>query len=392
MNGVRKSGTSEVPIENEPRRAAIRPGEDRRLLQRMGPVSLGVSLPRAWVERHTLRLGSTVRVRPADDGSIRIEPVEGPSEGRECRIEVEPAEPPEHLFRRLVGAYLAGASRFELVEAEGISPGTRGILRLFTGRTLRPEIVSESATRIELIEPSDPLAAARPGQIARMGARVQALQESAIGRLAPSVELSATPMETQDDEIDRQAWYLERTLARWAREGIPPPSEFARYGLLGGFTIVRSLERIADHAVEAGGIGEALAGRSVPAALRTQLTQLEAEAHRHLGMVLAALATPDAGRANELLDLGAALRATVAALTERIGSAAGEPIGPAAAALLARLLHAIDRSIAYAQDIAEVILATPGALGPAAAGAVSGTPFPVHRPLAGTTDTKEENP
>jgi hypothetical protein len=72
----------------------------------------------------------------------------------------------------------------------------------------------------------------------------------------------------------------------------------------------------------------------------------------HLEGVLQA---PDAATANDLLDLGEALQASGRALADRLLPAVGGgTMPPATAAAVTRVLESIGRTVAYAQDIAQV--------------------------------------
>src|SRR4029077_18764708 len=85
-----------------------------RKLQRMGAVTLGVSLPREWVGQRGLAVGSTIRLTARPDGSlVLLERLPVP-EVRRASWVVDRRATSEHLFRDLIGAYLTGASEFDL--------------------------------------------------------------------------------------------------------------------------------------------------------------------------------------------------------------------------------------------------------------------------------------
>ncbi|MHB8351905.1 MAG: PhoU domain-containing protein [Thermoplasmata archaeon] len=338
--------------------------ESTRSLQRMGPVSLGVSLPRAWVAGHGLRVGSPVRLRPLPDGSLRVGAAGSEAAEGRVVIEVGSAALPEHLFRELLGAYLGGAVEFEVHEADGLSAATQAVLRTFVRRTIQPEVVAEDARTAHLRDVSRSNPVPLPRLVARMGELVRALQEDAgrsfrSGPAAPPLDLAE-----RDDEVDRQGWFIERILVRTGAEtaadpGAGSPSEGP--GPLGYFIIARSLERIADHAVTIAEVGGQLAEMSPPEEQLRLIEQFHGQARQHLASALELLRSSDRRRANELLDLGEALHATYRALDDRLFPPAGPSgVGPTQAALLARLLQSVDRSVAYAQDLTEVALTQGG--------------------------------
>jgi hypothetical protein len=154
--------------------------------------------------------------------------------------------------------------------------------------------------------------------------------------------------ERRDDEIDREAWYIQRLAAIRIGEG----SDGGR--VLGTWTVARSLERIADHATLLGDEGRRLVDLPQGSAPLTSLKQFHQQAMAHLVGVLAAR---DGATANDLLDMGEALLASGRSLSDRLLPAVnGRTMPPATAAAVARVLESIGRTIAYAQDIAQVVL------------------------------------
>ncbi len=257
-------------------------------------------------------------------------------------------ELPEHLFRRLLGAYLAGAREFVVRERPTLRAPTRDVVRTFCRRTRQPEIVSDEGNLVRLHD----LAYQNPipfeQRIARMGRLVLDFHREAIdgwNRL-PLGEDEA--WERRDDEIDREAWYLQRLVSVRIASGEAGPE------LLGYLTIGRSLERIADHAVVIGEAGRRLIDLPQGSGPTVSLHQFHAQAMEHLEGVLSA---PDGAVANDLLDMGEALLASGRSLADRLLPAVnGASIPPATAAAVGRILESIGRTIAYAQDIGQVAL------------------------------------
>lgn len=329
-----------------------------RILQRMGPVSLGVSVPRAWVERHELHVGSPVQMRIASDGSLRLRTRDGarPAD-RRLDVAVSSGLHPEHLFRRLLGGYLSGAVEFEIHETGAISASTRNVVRSFTRRTIQPEIVSEEKALLRLQDVSDSNPIPLSKLVGRMGQLVLALHLDA-GQSWGRLKIGDVPAwEARDDEVDRQAWFIERSAVRMLDGDGASESVLGGIGPLGWWTVARSLERIADHAVRIGEVGGRLSESAVPPQYLTSLGQFHNQALAHLTAVLEALAEESAARANELLDTGEALHAMGRTLSERLfSSTSAAAVPPSSAIALGQILDSIGRTTAYAQDIAQVAL------------------------------------
>jgi hypothetical protein len=260
-------------------------------------------------------------------------------------LAVGSGEPPEHLFRHLLSAYLSGARSFEVVERPRITPRTRQVVEEFCRRTRQPEIVRGQGSVLEVVDldVGDPAAFDR--RLGELGERVAAFHEEATASWADLPFGDDGQWDRKDDDIDREAWYLERALALGRAGGSSGTAAAAAW------TVVRSLERIADHAVTLGEVGPRLADLREEEGLLRELRQFHRQAMGHLREVLG---SADGRRSNELLDVGEALIAGGQALAERLLPAVGDgSMTPASAAAVARALEAIRRTVAYSQDIAQ---------------------------------------
>ncbi len=281
------------------------------------------------------------------DRSPRTRP--GPADrGPTATIPVRRGEPPEHLFRRLLGAYLAGAREFVLLERPTISGRTRDVVRTFCRRTRQPEIISDEGGLLRLrdLAYESPIPLAQ--RVGRMGRMVIEFHRAAVESWGHLPFGEDGQWEARDDEIDREAWYLQRLAAIQIDAG----TDGTR--VLGPWTVARSLERVADHAAILAEAGRRLVDLPAGSATVVSLRQFHAQAMEHLEGVLAAT---DEGTANDLLDMGEALAASGRSIADRLlPSAGGGATPPATAAAVARILESIGRTIAYAQDIAQVVL------------------------------------
>jgi phosphate uptake regulator len=273
---------------------------------------------------------------PAPPGPVRSAAV----------VEVDPAEPAEHLFRRLLSSYLGGVAAVEVVEVPRLSSSTREVVRAFCRRTRGPEVVADDGRTLTVADLEPAGTGSLDARLAELGHRVLAFHREAVESWSRLPLGADARWSERDDEIDRDAWYLERCLARaegGSRRSSPPVTT--------AWTIARSLERIGDHAVTLGEVGPRLAEFGPSATPVRELRQFHAQAMAHLAAVLDAR---DAAGANELLDVGEALVASGRVLTERLLPAVGDGVmAPATAAAVARALEAVSRTVAYSQDIAQ---------------------------------------
>lgn len=316
----------------------------------MGAVTTGVSLPREWVGRHQLRAGSPVYLEALEDGSLLVRGRAAGEEPRVADVVRRKGSPPEHLFRCLVSAYLDGAQEFRVREPGGLSPDTRAVASLFSRRTIHPEIVSDEPDRIVLKD------VARGGDLdlvpilRRMHQVVLRLHEEAGASLRGGSRAPRVDWGGRDDDVDRHAWLVERVLS------LRSPSRGSGFhGPLASIpravVLVRSLERAADHAVLLADYGARWSDTSPSPEVLQSVARFHDQARGLLDKAFPAALNGDPDAANDLIDSGEALHAQYRTLLrlateDRAGSEAGR-------VELALVLSSIDRSVAYAQDIAE---------------------------------------
>ncbi len=301
------------------------------------------------------REATTLRER---DGSERARDatVRGAGAQLSCTVAVAEGAPPEHLFRQLVAAHLAGAGRIVLEEPHGLSNETRAIAATFQRRSGLYNRIAE-APGVLLLEEGEPRSGEPPEDLLeRMFATARDMQRAAGARLGPEPRGELRELDRLDDEVDRDAWLVERALTRQldaarARD----PSGGAEADPLSPLLVARALERVADHAVTLGENAERLSECPVPEPVVAALRAYHGQALDYLASAFEVALAPEVDRANELIDTGEALLAAHATLTERFLVRAETPgLSPIAAAGLGLVLRSIDRTVAYAQDIAQV--------------------------------------
>jgi len=284
--------------------------------------------------------------RPAPQGAGTAPLEVGPV----AHLAIDRAEPPEHLFRRLLSAYLAGARGFELVERPRLSLRTRDVVREFCRRTRRPELTRDDGSRLLLVAQGPGGMPEVEQALLRLGAEVVHFHREALESWERLPLRDDGAWERRDDDIDREAWYLERSITLQE----PPPRERARAEMT-AWTIARSLERIGDHAVTLGEVGPRLAELGSETSPVRDLRQVHRQAMAHLEEVLREATDP--ARVNDLLDVGEALLEGCRARSEHVLPAVSDgTMSPAAAAAVSRAFEAIARTIAYSQDIAQAYL------------------------------------
>lgn len=99
-----------------------------RLVQRSGPTTLVVSLPKSWVEKEGVRPGQAVAWVAGEDGELRLLPPERPAhhaEPRTFHVRASHLASPETAQRLLLSAYVLGYDRIRIEDAHGIDDEVR---------------------------------------------------------------------------------------------------------------------------------------------------------------------------------------------------------------------------------------------------------------------------
>lgn len=267
---------------------------------------------------------------------------------RAFRLETDREEHAEHLFRRLLGAYLNGAEWVEVLEPPRLSAGTRTVARELVRRTRGFRIAEETNETLRLEGVEEPSTVSVAGHLWHLGDLVTAAHRAAVGSWEQLPLYDDGRWQDADDRVDREVWHLQRLLA--SGRGRDP------WGLptVASWTIALALERIADQALILGRAGDSLAELGVRHEKVLALRQLHRQALEHLEAVVR-IAHPSRG--NELLDVGEALLISGDAIEEGLlPLVASGRVSPAAALAFDRALGALRATVGGSQEIGHIIL------------------------------------
>jgi phosphate uptake regulator len=273
-------------------------------------------------------------------------------------IMIHPGAPPEHTFRRLIGGYLGGATKVEVSASKEFDADIRHALKEFRRRTSKLEVVSEqpNSQTMQDIERGDQLGI--PQLVRRMFQLTLDIQREAAASWFPREGTPPRSLVYVDDEVDKVAWRVQRTLLRTllldpTKATMAPSAAEEVFFLM----IARSLERISDHAAKLAEEGGQLATAAPPANVLKAISDL----HRQvLGMLEASedlVENPDSDRANEIIDTADAVHSGKAVLMERFFvPKQGVHLSPRILVSATLILDSIDRIASYVADIAEVAI------------------------------------
>ncbi len=324
-----------------------------RRIQKTGGSTFIVSLPKNWVVSRGLGSGDVLYFRPSADGSLSVYPEEvGVVEGVRRVVEVSNEMESEHLVRRLIAEYIAGASLLEIRTPGRMSARTRDVIRGFTQRMIGPEILEETAESVILqdVVGANPLPL--PSVIRRMHQMVRAMQSDAMAAFRAGDPSIARDVIERDWEVDRLHWFLEKQVMSALRDArlllsldltLPDCSMY--------LLVSRVLERIADHAVRIAETVTILEKERTPAEILTELERMSQQAAQALADALDSLDRRDVETANAVLDAAERLQKDRSAVLRKVTTKSGR-----LAVGLAYVLESLERSAFYAGDLAEIAI------------------------------------
>ena len=228
--------------------------EEIRKIQFSGKSSYTLALPKKWVEEMGLGSGDRVRVGRQDSKSLLITVGDSPtlrSKG-EITMDVSSNDSPGFIIRKLVSIYLSG---YNLINARAKTGRLSSIQRdamkkLVRSKFVGTEIIEDSSEGISLQVLLNPSELTVENALRRMFLIATSMHREAMTALLEFNKESAKEISNTDDEVDRFGLYAIRQL-KFAVESDTASDIVGletRRDSLGYRVVVKSLERIADHA------------------------------------------------------------------------------------------------------------------------------------------------
>ena len=333
-------------------------GDELRKLQVTGGSTFIVSLPKAWVEQMGLQRGSVVKISQTDDMTLRLAPqgAETTDSQRKVIITPTPEDTPERIVRRVVSAYLMGYNIIQLRSKEmRLDSSQKFQVKDFTRKKLvGTEILSDLPTDLTLQVLLSYAELSVKDALRRMGIIAAAMHRDSIVALGMDETHLAREIVAMDDEVDRFNLYIIRLLKVAVTDGhilkesgLKSPRECLGYRL-----ITKSVERMADHAVNIAQNRLALTLTVVEEDLLKDITELSEFALEIFENAMGSVFNQDYEDADAVLDLAMKTREMEAELLHKIVKQAAPEEVPA----LRLIVESISRTAEYGADIAETVL------------------------------------
>jgi len=230
--------------------------EEARKIQFSGRSSYMIALPKRWVDEIGLKAGDQVLVIRQTNSSLLIVPKGlAPLKSKgEVTVYVSPADSAGSLVRKLVSLYLIAYSLIHVKSTEGKLTSTQrdtvkeAVRRNFVGTEVIADSIDGITIQVLLGFPELSVENA----LRRMFLITASMHRDAVRALGELDQDAAQGVMKTDDEVDRFSLYAIRQLKvavendRVLREmGLTTPRDCLGYRL-----IVKSVERVADHATK----------------------------------------------------------------------------------------------------------------------------------------------
>jgi len=222
---------------------------ETRKIQLTGESTLTVSLPKKWAEKMKLGAGTTVALVPQSDGTILVDPrIEERRAPRKKTLQAL-NEPPDALFRKLVGAYICSFNVIEVKGSRPLNAQVKAVIRDFRSKVIGFEVVDESANSITLQDLFDSVDMPPKKVLRRMCMMVERMFGDAGAALLRGDTALAADVILRDNEVDRLCWLVSKQyLAILHDLGYAEKLGVTLEECLQYQIVAKLLERIADHA------------------------------------------------------------------------------------------------------------------------------------------------
>lgn len=331
-----------------------RTSETRRV-QLTGGSTLVVSLPSDWARGVGLKAKDEVHMVPQTDMSLLVIPGTREEKIPERIIEISQKEDEDEILRQFIAFYVSGFDVIRLKFKTQL-PELRSQLKAhIRHKLIGVEIVEETTDNIltQCLHGNVDLPLKKA--LSRMSIIASSMQFDAVKSLLTSDPALANEIIGRDDEVDRFAHFISRQLNLAVHNrvmiqeiGLATAQDCMNYRM-----IVKSIERIADHAAQIAGSEIMLEKRKVPPQLSDHIVKLSKMSNDVYDNALRALHSMSGKTANEaIFKLKSVLKEEELATEELINSR----VDNKAVISLRLALESLRRVAEYSTDICEIIV------------------------------------
>lgn len=323
-----------------------------RKVQLTGGSSLTVTLPKTWADKVALEAGDVVGCTEQPDGSLAVQPhVKGERSVTRYTIQADDVST-EHLFRKIIAAYLMGYDAIQIRAGEPLPAEARASIRRAVTRIMGLEVIEEDMGSATVQDFLDPKEFHVDKALARMSMVTRAMHQEAetlLKRPDPSI---LTSLRDRDDEVDRLYWLVNKQFHALLRDvSYASKMELSPSQALNVLLVARLTERTADHAQRVGEEAVELPRTPERAAFMEELAQAWRRAGALFAEAMETFRGRDASRADQVIEKANTLQEEQAAYLKK-----ATDFGSEAVTHMAFIIESFGRTAAYAADIAEVAI------------------------------------
>jgi phosphate uptake regulator len=325
---------------------------ETRKVQISGGSTYIISLPKKWADRNGIAAGSNINIMEDRSGNLIVSP--RPISFRESivgEIKITGSESHDAIMRRLVGAYVSGATAITVSSKEPFPPEVARAVREFTRLVMGVEIVEERQDNIQLQDLIDPADFSIKSGLKRMSYITERMIEDAIRAITEKDIALLDDVILRDVEVDRITWLIQKEYNMLIRSPkLVDKTQVPLDQALNYVLASRVIERIADHAV---GMAKHLKDGDLGSSAGhiSDVQQLGYLNKDIFSDAVKALFSQEMDMADNVIDRARTYRKRIDEMQRKIFDLPADE-----AVLLAQLLTHIERVGAYGADIGKMTL------------------------------------
>ncbi len=324
-----------------------------RRVQMTGGSSYIITLPKEWVKTVNISKNDPIGLLQQPDGTLLVTPkMDKDHIKKNITFKVENNVNHDFLFRKLIGAYIAGYNAITVETKPRIQPKTRSTIRRFIQTTIGQEVVEETDVSITVHDLLNPSEMPFHRTVKRMHIIVKGMYEDTLTSLKEHDKALAEDVIRRDSEIDRLHWLVARQ-HRIIQQNV---NFVEKMGITVGtattsYLISRILERIGDHVNRIAFYVTQLIDSELDEEIIKKLEFASNQSLTLLNKSVGAFTKKELKEANETIDLSDKLEV----MCEDIDKLVLKQDAPIAIAL-GYIVESIRRIGEYAEDISETVI------------------------------------
>ena len=333
----------------------MKQGIQLRKVQLTGGSTYIISLPKEWASDVGIKPGDYIQVIPQPDQTLLLVPGEKVEEKSEALIDAVSAKSPEEVVREFIACYLTGYDVIRLKFGKRVDEYKARLKDVMRSKLIGLETIEESTNQMVVKCFLGYMDFPIKDALRRIHSMTLSMCLDAIRSLKNRDKSLAKDVVQRDDEIDRLYLFMVRGLKLAVQNriimrqmGLMSPRECLGYRL-----IVKSIERIADHAARIAGIILSLDLSRINSGLVKDISSIAEKSYAIYQDAVNSLYKLDIKQANdsimrvkELSGLEEDLAGRIFKLRLDVETITG----------LRLILESLKRIAEYAADIAEIVI------------------------------------